>query len=120
MKYLTDEHVPPVLPQLLHAAGVDVRTIQECGLRGRPDEEILAFAADEGRCMVTSDKKDYDRLTRDFALQGLPHAGVVCVSRSFSNDQASAVAAGLIRLHEQYPDGVYPYFLVYLSRSMNS
>ena len=120
MKYLTDEHIPLLLAQLLRAAGIDARTVQECGLRGQPDEQVLQFAATEDRCVVTSDGADFEKLTRAFATQNLPHAGVVCVVGSITTDQASSFCAGLVRLHQQYPDGAYPCYFDYLTRSRNS
>lgn len=120
MKYLTDENVPNLVAQLLRRAGIDVLTANECGLQGRPDEEVLAYAGRDGRCVITSNAKDFDRISREFERAELPHAGVICVPRSITNNMAPLVVDGLIWWHEQYPDGIWPYFLDYLSRSRKS
>lgn len=120
MKYLTDEHIPLLLAQLLRAAGIDVRTAQECGLLGRPDEELLAFAAQEGRCLVTANFEDFPGLTQTFAEYGRPHAGVVCATTPLYTSDSPWVSAALIRLHTEFPEGAYPYFLYWLSKSRNS
>jgi predicted nuclease of predicted toxin-antitoxin system len=59
-----------------HYPGVDLVRVQEVGLSGRQDPDILAWAAEQGRCLLTNDR----RTMIDFALtrvdQGLPMPGV--------------------------------------------
>ena len=120
MKYLTDEHIPLLLAQLLRTAGIDVRTAQECGLLGQPDEELLAFAAQESRCLVTANVRDFPRIARDFAAHDERHAGIACGFGTMPTTEAQHVAAQLVRLHEQYPHGVDFDLFVYLIRSKYS
>ena len=117
---LTDENVPNLVAELLRKAGIEVLTVHECGLQGRPDEEVPAYAGRESRCVITSNAKDFDRISREFEQAALPHAGVICVPRSITNNMAPRVVQGLIQLHRRYPYGMWPYFLDYLSRSRNS
>jgi len=53
VKFYLDEHVPRSVTKALRRLGIDVRTTQEAGQRGKPDPEQLAFAAREGRILVT-------------------------------------------------------------------
>jgi predicted nuclease of predicted toxin-antitoxin system len=55
----------------LRGSGIDVLTAHEAGLLGRPDHELLAYAATEGRVLVTHDP-DFLDLDR----QGTKHAGI--------------------------------------------
>jgi predicted nuclease of predicted toxin-antitoxin system len=36
---------------------IDFRSADDAGIRGLPDPEVLAYAAKEGRCLVSHDKK---------------------------------------------------------------
>lgn len=120
MKYLTDEHVPLLLAALLRRAGVDVLTAQECGLLHTPDRDLLLYAAQSGRCLITANVRDFPNLAREFAEQGIQHAGIACGFGSIPTNQAPEISAFLVRLHEQYPEGAYPDFFVYLSKSRYS
>ena len=49
MRFLVDEDLPRSLAGELRAAGVDAADVRDVGLRGRTDEEVLAYAAGDGR-----------------------------------------------------------------------
>jgi hypothetical protein len=91
---LLDEMYPPALAQRLRASGHDVVAVLdvEVGLAAKTDEDVLAWAARNDRCVVTENVGDFARL----AQQGFGHAGVVFVSsRAFPR-----TAAGLPRLEK--------------------
>ncbi len=71
MKFYLDEHIPKGVVEGLRRRGVDLLTVQEAGRSGDSDEKQLAFAAREGRVLVTFDD---DFLRLDAA--GIPHTGV--------------------------------------------
>ena len=98
-RLLLDEMYPPALAQQLRASGHDVVAVLdvEVGLATRTDEDVLAWAARNGRCVVTENVGDFARL----AQQGFGHAGIVLVSsRRFPR-----TASGLQRLAKTL-DGV--------------
>ena len=72
MKFYLDEHIPKGVVEGLRRRGVDVLTVQEAGRSGDSDEKQLAFAAREGRVLITFDD---DFLRLDAA--GVPHIGIV-------------------------------------------
>lgn len=47
------------------------------GLVGLPDEQILEWATEHGRCLVTENVKDFEVLRRAYAAQGRTHAGLL-------------------------------------------
>jgi predicted nuclease of predicted toxin-antitoxin system len=55
MKFFIDECVYAVTTQLLSTWEHDVVTAQDAGLSGKPDEEILAYAVEHGRVLITID-----------------------------------------------------------------
>lgn len=72
IRYYLDEHLFAYAADALRKRGIDTLTTAEAGNLENSDEEQLAFAAQEGRVIVTRD--------RDFLVmnsQGVPHAGIV-------------------------------------------
>ena len=64
IRYLIDEHVAKAVATGLRKRGIDVLTIAESGLLGAEDEDLLAFAEEEDRVMVTQDQ-DFLRLAAE-------------------------------------------------------
>jgi predicted nuclease of predicted toxin-antitoxin system len=86
-RHYLDEHLPPVIAEHLRARGIDALAAVEADRAGRAitDEEQLAFAAANGRTLVTSD--------RDFILLSVtcvPHVGVVLLQNQLSIGQTIA------------------------------
>jgi len=59
-----DEQFPRKVSQLLREIGHDVLTVQEAGNAnlGIPDEEVLSFAVNDNRTIVTLNRQDFIRL----------------------------------------------------------
>lgn len=55
MKLLLDQNLSPKLIQLLSAAGHDVEHIGGHGMAAAADPDVLAFAAESGRTLVSAD-----------------------------------------------------------------
>lgn len=87
-----DEQFPKVVSQLLREMGHDVLTVQEAGKDnlGIPDEDVLTFAIDDNRAVVTLNRDEFVRLHRTNSQ----HCGViVCTNDSDRPRMAN-------RLHE--------------------
>jgi hypothetical protein len=69
---------PPALAERLRDVGHDVLAVLDIqvGLGSRADQEVLAWAERNDRCVVTENIADFTRL----AALPVPHAGVVLVS----------------------------------------
>ncbi|HZN19954.1 MAG TPA: DUF5615 family PIN-like protein [Micromonosporaceae bacterium] len=89
---LLDEMYPPSLAQRLRDNGHDVFAVLdvEVGLGSRSDDDVLAWAARNDRCVVTENVSDFARL----AALGVEHAGIVFVSAQ----RFPRTVNGLIRL----------------------
>jgi predicted nuclease of predicted toxin-antitoxin system len=89
---LLDEMYPPALARRLRDQGHDVLAALdvEVGLASRSDEDVLAWAARNNRCVVTENISDFARL----AAQGATHAGLIFVSAQ----RFPRTANGLVRL----------------------
>ena len=75
MKLYADEQYPYPVVKCLRDLGHDVLTVQEAGLANQriPDDEVLAFATETERAVVTQNRKDFIQLHR---MQP-NHAGII-------------------------------------------
>jgi hypothetical protein len=59
---------------------LDIVRVQDVGLSATPDPEVLAWAAVEGRILLTHDRDTMPRFAYDRVRAGLPMPGVFLVS----------------------------------------
>jgi len=73
-----NENFPLRVVMRLRALGHDVETVQETGRAGTgwPDAEVLAYASQQNRIVMTLNRRDYIRLHKQ--LPG--HAGIIVCS----------------------------------------
>jgi uncharacterized protein with PIN domain len=71
----SNENFPRRTVEILRALGHDVLTSHESGKANQavPDEDVLSFAADEERILITLNRKHFIRLHRKRPI----HAGIV-------------------------------------------
>lgn len=67
---------------------LDILRVQDAGLAGYDDLEILAWAADEDRVLLTHDVNTLVGFAYDRIVAGLPMPGVFAVRRSLTVAQA--------------------------------
>lgn len=81
LRYYFDEHIDPAIAVQLRARGVDVLTAADAGRAGQgvTDADQLAYAMDQKRVLITSDR-DFIRL----ATPQMPHAGIILLQRPLS------------------------------------
>jgi predicted nuclease of predicted toxin-antitoxin system len=75
MKLYADEQYPYPVVKCLRELGHDVLTVQEAGQANQrtPDGEVLVFATDLDRAVITQNRKDFIKLHR---IQP-NHAGII-------------------------------------------
>lgn len=61
---------------------LDILRVQDAGLAGRDDEEVLAWAASEGRILITHDVTTMKQTAYDRIAAGLPMPGVFEISQN--------------------------------------
>jgi predicted nuclease of predicted toxin-antitoxin system len=86
IKILIDEDVWTGLATALRQAGYDVVSVSELGRKGLSDEEQLAFAAAEGRAIITHNIQDFAPLAEIYFQHNRPHAGIL-VARQFEKGE---------------------------------
>lgn len=70
-----DEHVHEGIVVGLRRRGMDVVTVQDLGLEGTDDEDLLLIATRETRLMLTSDK-DFLRIHTKWLRAAKDHTGI--------------------------------------------
>ena len=72
MKFIADDNLGIRVPKYLKGLGFDIVSVKEI-LQGKPDENILSFANEQNRILITLDK-DFGELV---FKEKLIHSGVI-------------------------------------------
>jgi predicted nuclease of predicted toxin-antitoxin system len=90
IRLLTDENFDgDILRGLLRRLPtLDVVRVQDVGLGGTPDPDILAWAAGQDRVLLTHDRDTMPGFANDRVLAGQPMPGVFLVSATMPKGQA--------------------------------
>lgn len=99
IRLLIDEDVPkgPQLAAALRRRGFDAVAVQEIGKMHVSDEELLNYAAMEGRALLSCNIKDFVQIAVDWYESGKEHAGIV-VSEQFSSKQFGEILRRVLNL----------------------
>lgn len=91
---LLDEMFSDTIAQQLRAKGHDVISVVGTpALVGLPDDQILAYATNEGRALVTANIKDFMPLDGRYRAAGQAHPGLILVSTKTYQQNRSFTAA---------------------------
>jgi predicted nuclease of predicted toxin-antitoxin system len=93
LKLLLDEMYPPGLAEALRALGIQAVTVNEEGLAGRSDPEILAAAMEGGYALLTENVADFARIATEEVASGKHHAGVLIARSSRFSRRPSGISA---------------------------
>ena len=92
-----DEDFHPDIATAMRQRGHDCQNAAEAGMLGKSDEAQLAFAAAQGRCIVSFNVADFVELVKEWANQGRAHAGIV-VTQQVSRQHFGALSQRLLDL----------------------
>lgn len=94
--FYADEDFADGVVVRLRRLGHDVITAHEAGRANQriPDEEVLAFAAESGRCVLTFNQRDFVRLHAC-----VRHSGIVVCSVDKDADRLAAAIDAAVRPH---------------------
>lgn len=98
-RFLLDEHVWGGLVQVGKELGTDVRLVQTELLAGADDEDVLAFAAGQGRILLTSNAQDFAPLVATWFLAEREHWGIIIVP---GQTDRSLLSRALRNIVQQY------------------
>jgi uncharacterized protein DUF5615 len=99
LRVLLDAHVSSRhIGRPLAAAGHDVLALdQDQSLSRLPDEDVLEFAAERGRIVVTHNQRHFAPIVRRWAEAGRTHSG--CILVTLAHTEYGAILRGL---HEAF------------------
>jgi hypothetical protein len=107
---LLDEMYPAALAAELRKNGVEVATVADLGLAGRPDPDVFAAAIAGGYSVLTENVGDFTRISGEILTGGRHHPGVlIALSSRFSRRPAGRdelVSAVLAHVAEPLADRV--------------
>lgn len=93
-RFYANENFPLAVVQELRRLGHDVLTTMEAGQAGEaiPDEQVLVFAREASRAVLTLNRRDFVRLHR----RDSKHAGIVaCTADPVPSAQAARIDAAV-------------------------
>ena len=99
MQFLVDEDLATDIAVIGRRFGLDIISVHENGRERWTDEQQLAQAAIDNRCIVTGNRNDFIDLTNEFSAQGRPHAGVVIVQGALRYAEPVAVVRALVQFY---------------------
>lgn len=116
LRFYIDEDISPKIAQILRENNIDAVSAHEVGRGGTgiADEEQLAYAATERRCLVTYNGRHYIALTSRFFEKEWNHAGIVIIPSSIPSDSFGVISKALIQYAMQHPKGVPAYTCCFL------
>ena len=120
MRLLLDAHFDPTVARGLRERGHDVVSAVDLGpdVYQAADAEMLAFAATEGRALVTRNIRDFVRLHAAWLGQERSHAGIVLVhARTIPEGDRGAEIRALEGFLQQPPAADFTDTLVWLRPS---
>jgi predicted nuclease of predicted toxin-antitoxin system len=88
VRLLLDEHLSPAIAEELRHRGHDVVTAIEARLGGRSDSELLDWAIDNRRAVVTANYPAFRTLHEIRLSRGDSHFGIVLISGRYSLSKA--------------------------------
>jgi predicted nuclease of predicted toxin-antitoxin system len=87
----TDEDMSALVSTLLRSRGFDVTTVPEQASLGKTDLEQLEFATSLGRCILTHNRVDFERLHLQFIEEDKQHSGIIVVPQKNAYEVAQRI-----------------------------
>jgi hypothetical protein len=112
VKFYLDEDISPKVSAILRKKGVDAVSAHDSDMLQASDAEQLAFAAAQGRVMVTRNRDDYITLTVQFFDDLKPHEGLIIIP----GFEFSKLASLLTKFAKENPKGLESYTTEFLPR----
>jgi predicted nuclease of predicted toxin-antitoxin system len=106
VKLYLDEGISPKVSEILRKRGLDALSAHETGMLEASDDKQLAFAAAEGRAMVTGNRNDFIPLTVQFFNDLKPHRGLIIVPHTIPGSEFSKLATLLMKYSKDHPQGM--------------
>ncbi|MBE9117440.1 DUF5615 family PIN-like protein [Lusitaniella coriacea LEGE 07157] len=88
----TDEDISVLVATLLRAKGFNATTTREQRMLGQSDRAQLVYAISVERCILTHNRRDFERLHLEYTTKEQHHWGIVIVPHKNPQEIARRVA----------------------------
>lgn len=88
----TDEDMSALVATLLSSRGLNVTTVPEQATIGKTDKEQLEIATSLGRCFLTHNRVDFERLHLQYIEENKEHCGIIVVPQKNAYEIAQRIA----------------------------
>ena len=98
----TDEDMSALVATLLRSRGLDITTVPEQSTLGNTDREQLEFATSMGRCILTHNRVDFERLHIQYIEDSNQHFGIIVVphKNAYEVAQRVGILVGVLTANE--------------------
>ncbi|WP_193197172.1 DUF5615 family PIN-like protein [Nostoc sp. MG11] len=86
-----DEDMSALVATLLRSRGLDITTVSEQATLGKTDREQLEFATSVGRCILTHNRVDFERLHLQYLEENREHFGIIVVPQKNAYEVAQRI-----------------------------
>ncbi|MBN3894367.1 MAG: DUF5615 family PIN-like protein [Nostoc sp. NOS(2021)] len=87
----SDEDMSALVATLLRSRGLDITTVSEQATLGKTDREQLEFATSVGRCIMTHNRVDFERLHLQYIEENKEHFGIIVVPQKNAYEVAQRI-----------------------------
>lgn len=87
----SDEDMSALVATLLRTRGLDITTVSEQATLGKTDREQLEFATSVGRCILTHNRVDFERLHLQYIEENKEHFGIIIVPQKNAYEVAQRI-----------------------------
>ncbi|MBR8837661.1 MAG: DUF5615 family PIN-like protein [Stigonema ocellatum SAG 48.90 = DSM 106950] len=87
----TDEDMSALVATLLLSRGLDVTTVREQATFGKTDAEQLELATSIGRCILSHNRVDFERLHIQYMEEDKQHSGIIVVPQKNAYEVAQRI-----------------------------
>ncbi|MHC5741276.1 MAG: DUF5615 family PIN-like protein [Nostoc sp.] len=87
----SDEDMSALFARLLRSRGLDITTVSEQATLGKTDREQLEFATSVGRCILTHNRVDFERLHLQYIEENKEHFGIIVVPQKNAYEVAQRI-----------------------------
>lgn len=87
----TDEDMSALVATLLRSRGLDITTVPQQATLGKTDSEQLEFTTSMGRCLLTHNRVDFERLHLQYMEENKQHSGIIIVPQKSAYEVAQRI-----------------------------
>jgi predicted nuclease of predicted toxin-antitoxin system len=116
LRYYLDANLSPRIVRIVHDfhSALDITSAHQLGQSEWPDSRQLRFAADEGRILITEDRKDFETLALAWVEAGAEYPGILLLPDSIASDEFARIARAIVHFEREQTQGVPAFYFDFL------